>query len=497
MALGTRAAEAWAPQTDWRRQPVEWAAQKLGLFLWSKQRTILQSLVDNRYVAVRSCHGAGKSLLAAAAACWWLESHPPGTAFVVTTAPSDVQVKAILWREIGRLHKRGRLRGRITEDAHWKIGRDPGELVAYGRKPADKVEGTDAATAFQGIHARYVLIIGDEACGIPKWLYDAVDSLATNQHARVLFIGNPDNPNTQFREVCKPGSGWLVHHIPASSTPNFTGEPVPLYLRELLVSRQWVQERAERWGMTSSLYVSKVDGDFPEVGEDSLIEPGWIILAQQRSLPPNIMDVVYGVDVARFGSDQTIGVLREGYVCRVVYERAKQSTMVTAADLDALTKTHISQPPFAVDDVGIGGAVTDRLRELGRVVTPMIGNAAPTEVLPTGKAKFVNARSEWYWHLRELLEGGQLDLDPDDDELAAQLSNIRYGVDKQGRIEVERKQDMRARGLPSPDRADALAYACAHTGRHNTAVEGKLLRDPQAGPPDPLALTSSILEARW
>lgn len=495
MALGARAAEAWQPQTDWRKHPVEWAASKLGLFLWSKQRAIINDLVSNRYVAVKSCHGAGKSLLAAAAACWFLESHPPGTAFVVTTAPSDVQVKAILWREIQRLHKRGKLRGRITEDAHWKLA--DGELIAYGRKPADKVEGTDAATAFQGIHARYVLIIGDEACGIPKWLYDAVDSLATNDHARVLFIGNPDNPNTQFATICKPGSGWVVHHIPASSTPNFTGEKVPAYLTELLISKQWVQERAERWGMTSSLYRSKVDGEFPEVGQDTLIEAGWIVTAQQRTLPANVLDVVYGVDVARFGTDKTIAILREGYVCRVVYERGKQSTMLTSRDLSDMTMAHISRPPFAVDDVGIGGAVTDRLRELGQTVMPMIGNASPTEVLASGKPKFLNARSEWYWHLRELFEGGRLDIDPDDDELAAQLSTLTYSLDKQGRICIETKDQIKARGLPSPDRADALAYACAHTDRHMSAVEGTLIRDPMAAPGNPLELSTSILEARW
>lgn len=493
MALGTRAAEAWAPVTDWRREPDQWAATKLGLHLWSMQRTILRSLVTDRYVAVKSCHDAGKSLIAAAAACWWLSAHPAGSAFVVTTAPSDVQVKAILWREIGRLHKKGRLAGRITEDAHWKL--NDGELVAYGRKPADKVEGTDAATAFQGIHARYVLIIMDEACGVPKWLYDAVDSLATNENARVLAIGNPDNPAAHFAQVCKPGSGWTVHHIPASSTPNFTGEPVPAYLSELLVSKQWVQERAERWGTESSLYTSKVLGEFPEVGEDTLIEPGWIIAAQQRDLPPNVLDSVYGVDVARFGTDKTTAVLREGYVCRVVYKRAKQSTMTTSRDLATLSEGHISRPGFNVDDVGIGGAVTDRLRELGKTVQPMIGNAAPTQVLPNGKAKFINARSEWFWNLRELLETNQLDLDPADTELAAQLSTLRYSIDKQGRICVESKDKIKERGLPSPDDADALAYACAQTGGGRMSAEGKLPQGHRSQ--SSLDLTTPVLTTRW
>lgn len=490
MALGTKAAEAWLPRVDWRKHPADWAQSKLGVFLWSKQRQILQSIVDNRYTAVKSCHGAGKSLDAAVAACWWLDAHPAGTAFVVTTAPTDTQVKAILWREIKRMHKRGKLAGRITEDAHWKL--DDGELIAYGRKPAEKVDAEEAMQAFQGIHALYVLIILDEACGVPKWLYDAADSLATNDAARVLAIGNPDNPSSQFATVCKPGSGWNVLKIGAWDTPNFTGEPVPPELRELLISKQWVQERAERWGEESSLFVSKVLGEFPAVGADTLIEPGWVIAAQQRTLPANVLDAVYGVDVARFGTDKTIAILREGYVCRVVYERAKQSTMVTSNDLNALTMAHISRPPFCVDDVGIGGAVTDRLRELHQTVHAMIGNAAPTQVLATGKDKFFNARSEWYWHLRELLEQGELDLDEGDEDLAAQLSNIKYEVDKQGRIKVESKDDMRRRGLPSPDRADALAYACALTGQQGRPVEGRAV-----GSGSVLDLTTPVLEARW
>jgi hypothetical protein len=490
VALGARAAAAWAPQADWRKQPVQWARQKLAAWLWSKQQEILQSIVDNRYTAVKSCHGIGKSYTAAAAACWWLDAHPPGSAFVVTTAPTDTQVKAILWREIQRLHKRGKLLGRITEDAHWKL--DDGELIAYGRKPADKVSPEEAMQAFQGIHALYVLVILDEACGVPKWLYDAADSLATNDDARVLAIGNPDNPSAEFANVCKPGSGWHVIKVGAWDTPNFTGEPVPPELARLLISQQWVQERAERWGTESSLYVSKVLGEFPKVGDDTLIEPSWVIAAQQRTLPPNVLDCVYGVDVARFGKDKTIAMLREGYVCRVVYERAKQSTMTTANDLRKLTNAHISRPPFCVDDVGIGGAVTDRLRELGHQVHAMIGNAAPTQVLPNGKAKFNNIRSEWFWNLRELLETNQLDLDEADDELAAQLSTIRYALDKQGRICVESKENMERRGLPSPDRADALAYACALNGYQARPVEAK-----PTGTGSSLDLTTSIQEARW
>jgi hypothetical protein len=109
--------------------------------------------------------------------------HPPGEAFVVTTAPTTPQVEAILWRYMGNAHRKAGLPGRITLDAKWYIGN---ELVAYGRTPADY----DPA-AFQGIHARYLLVIIDEAGGLPKSIFDAVDALATNVDARVVGVGNP------------------------------------------------------------------------------------------------------------------------------------------------------------------------------------------------------------------------------------------------------------------------------------------------------------------
>jgi hypothetical protein len=158
---------------------------------------------------------------------------------VVTTAPTTAQVEAILWRYIGAAHRKASLPGRITLDAKWYIGQ---ELVGYGRKPADYDQA-----AFQGIHARYVLVIIDEAGGVPKSIFDAVDALATNIDARVVAVGNPDDPASHFATICKPGSGWAVKKISAFDTPAYTGEEVPAELLPLLVSPEWVEERKLRW----------------------------------------------------------------------------------------------------------------------------------------------------------------------------------------------------------------------------------------------------------
>ena len=220
--------------------PVRWAEAVLRVSLWSKQRQIIYAVRDHRRVAVRSCHGVGKTFVAAVLAAWWIASHPPGSAFVVATAPTLRQVRSIFWRELGRAHATGRLPGRLNQAAEWWIG---DRLVALGLKPADS-----DPTSLQGIHARFVLVIVDEAAGVPSALWDAASSLTANEESRLLAIGNPDDPGSRFAAVCRPGSGFHVIGISAHDSPNFTGEEVPDGVRPLLVSPVWVRERAAEWG---------------------------------------------------------------------------------------------------------------------------------------------------------------------------------------------------------------------------------------------------------
>jgi len=238
----------------YRTDPTAWINERINEFAWSKQREIMASLLDHRRVAVRSCHGVGKSHIASRVAGWWLDVHEPGEAFVVTTAPTFPQVRAILWRYIRQMHKRAGLIGKVNQ-TEWSVD---GELVAFGRKPADHDEA-----AFQGIHARRVLVIIDEACGIPEQLWIAADALTTNDGCRILAIGNPDNPSTHFKQVSERGTNWHKIRISAFDSPNLTGEQVPPELAEMLISRGWVEEKAEEWGTDNPIYVSKVLGEFP------------------------------------------------------------------------------------------------------------------------------------------------------------------------------------------------------------------------------------------
>jgi hypothetical protein len=160
----------------WQDDPVGFVEDCLLGYIWSKQREILQALQAHRRVAVQSCHDVGKTRIGGIAGSWWLSCRPPGEAFLVSTAPTFQQVRGLLWREIGRIHREGGLPGR-TNQTEWLLGK---ELVGFGRKP-DELN----PTAFQGIHARYVLVILDEACGV-HGLWDAAESLAANDDSRIL-----------------------------------------------------------------------------------------------------------------------------------------------------------------------------------------------------------------------------------------------------------------------------------------------------------------------
>src|SRR3954467_4780504 len=264
------------------QNPGDWIRDVCGEHIWSKQEEICQSVIDNKYTAVKACHGPGKSFIASRIGAWWVDVHKLGDAFLVTSAPSWPQVQAILWREIRRAHRRGKLPGRITLECQWHMGegKSDEELIAMGRKPADYNED-----AFQGLHARYILVILDEGNGIPVSLWTAVSTLLTNNNARLLVIGNPDDPGSEFAKKCKPGSGYNVITISAFDTPNFTGEYVPPDVAEVLVTPEWVEERRREWGEGSPLWQSKILAEFPDVSDEYLITPAMIQKGIETDLP--------------------------------------------------------------------------------------------------------------------------------------------------------------------------------------------------------------------
>jgi hypothetical protein len=452
-----RIADGLDPQPDpWAADGPGWIRHRLGEHTWSKQDEILNSLRDNQKTAVRSAHSTGKSHIAARAMAWWMDTHPLDETFIISTAPSANQVTGILWRYLKMIHKRCGLPGYITESAvpEWKID---GGLRAWGRKPQDLTNPEEAATVFQGSHAKYLLIVIDEACGLPKWLWTAISTLATQPTNRILAIGNPDDPISEFAKKCMPGSRWHKIKISAHDTPAFTGEQVAQEIIDNLVTREWVQEAIEDNGEDSPYVTSKVFAEFPEVSEDSLIPLSWIQAAVDRDLSgPAIADLgKFSLDVGREGKDESVLAFWRAGMFRIVEARKGiGNTMRLVGWMSKHRKDHPASP-FIVDADGIGGPVVDRARELEIPVT-----AFHAQRKAYNNKKFLNRRSEQWWQLRDLFEAGLIDL-PSDQKLIAQLASIRKEEDSQGRIVVESKKDMKKRGVPSPDRADTLMMVTA------------------------------------
>lgn len=451
----------------WSGDPVSWARDRLREHMWSKQREIMDALRDHRRVAVRSCHGVGKSHLASRAAAWWLDTHEPGTAFVVSTAPTFPQVRAILWRYIRQAHKRGNLIGRVNQ-TEWLIDE---ELVGYGRKPADHDE-----SAFQGIHAKHVLVILDEACGIPKQLWVAADALTTNTGCRILAIGNPDNPATEFNHVCDSDL-WHVIGISAYESPNLTGEEVPPELAELLISAEWVAEKALEWGEDNPLYLSKVLGVFPKDDPNKVIRWSHLVNCRQPTdeepTPEQLLPVQLGVDVAGGGRDETVIRERRGMVAgREWTHREDDSEAVASHIVDAVEASGATS--VKIDSTGIGwgvvGLVRKELKARGITrceVVPV--NAAEKPSAPPAEAGagrpvegFLNTRAEMWWLGRELSRTRAWDLSSmsNADQTVAQLAEPTWSIDAPtGKIKIESKDDVISRLGRSPDNADALLLA--------------------------------------
>lgn len=442
----------------WQRDPVAFDREVLGDSPTERQAEILKAVRDNRRVAVRSAHAVGKSFIAARVALWFLYCFMQS--IVVTTAPTDRQVKNILWREIRRAHARALLplggvplKKELTLDEDW---------YALGFS-------TDEADSVSGLHSNsgYAMVVIDEASGVSPEIYEAVEGLLTSPHSRLLLIGQPHTPSGPFyEEFRQPGAS--KHRISAFDSPNVQAGKIVV---PGLVDQTWIDEREKRWGKSSPMYRVRVLGEFPEMREDALIPLGWIEKAIERGKvadptagDPSI-EVHLGVDVARQGSNETVTAWRRGRRLRVYSRRSKDDTMATAGrtvEAAKLLRAHVVK----VDVVGVGGGVVDRLLETDNkrqlrgveVIGINVGES------PFDGERFKIRRDEIYWHLREAFETGVVDLEgrPEDlEDLTAQLSSIGYGFSSNGKIRVESKDDLRKRKLPSPDLADAIALAHA------------------------------------
>jgi hypothetical protein len=445
--------------------PQEWAARH-GIDFWSAQQAIADSVQDVKRTTVRAGHAVGKSFTAAVLACWWVDTRP--NSMFITTAPTYDQVHGILWEEIRALHGRLKLPGAALATDEWKIG---GRQVGIGRKPPDNAKGSDFDPAtFQGYHrAGGVLVILDEASGVPEWLWNAVETVTTTDNCRILAIGNPDNPGSHFAKVCTPGHpGWAQHKISVFDSPNFTGEKVPPQVSAALVTQAWESDRRDEWGTDDYKYISKVLAEFPSDHPRQVVSVADLLACQFPDVQPAsaLLPVELGVDVGG-GGDETVVRERRGIRAgRQWTLRSDRPEEIAPLVLRAITETGATS--VKVDSIGVGFGVIGELRNMrargdhqAEVHGVNVAEAASDPV------KFVNRRADLWWTVGRV--GSQertwdLSQMEDAERTVAQLLQPRYFEDIKGRIQIEAKDDIRERTGGSPDRAEALllAYVVPH-----------------------------------
>lgn len=388
-----------------------------------------------------SCFGSGKDWIAARLVAWWVSTG--GVA--VTTADTFRQVRDILWRELRRAHRRGELPGAIPAvECRWENG----EAWAIGIKPDDtNPEG------FQGIHARKVLVVADEANGIGAELMEAMKGLVVNAESRILAIGNPHEPSGPFFEMCRSATAHVIH-ISVFDTPNFTGEAVDAKAQAELVSPFWLEQRRAEGLEGTPWWTAKVEGKFPDSASDQLIPLALVERAREVDHLPDAKDAA-GLDVARFGSDDSALVEGSGNGPELVTVVHGHDTMAVAG----LGARYLRERrgSLAVDVIGVGSGVYDRLREQRLPGSLIEVNAGAGSADPD---RMANLRAELWWSVREALYRGDISLRRLDDatyaRLRAELTGPTYRLTSSGKVQVEAKEEMKARGLPSPDLADAF-----------------------------------------
>lgn len=483
--------------------PVGWVETVLGERPTTYQKDILGSLVDNRRTAVPSCHGPGKSWIASRAIAWWIDTHPVHQTRVVWTAPSWDQVDNVIGGELRELYAAHPELGQEIDGA-CQIRKD-GVRVGRGRKPADHDKH-----GIQGTHRRWVLAIGDEACGLVENITNGLKAITTGEDCRELLIGNPDDPSMPFEKCCRPGSGYHVIRINALYTPNFTRERVAEYpdvaalmeelgvpyseewvpdpVRASLVSPKWVSDAIRDWGRGGTVFAAKVLGQFPAVSKDTLITPAMIRRAYEVELA-GMKRGQFGADIARYGSDYSVVYRNRGGVVRFKWRAGQQSTDTTTGELRMLMDLDRGVP-MVMDSVGVGGPVFDFLLADEYPVVPFDGGSQAMD-----PARFVDARSELYFTAREMFMRDLIDLDPADphaETLANELQEHRFFFTRDGRIRVESKDELRkAKRLGhSPDFSDAFVYSLVDASDH--AVEGS---EDQAPPPP--SETADLHDREW
>jgi phage terminase large subunit len=391
---------------------------------------------------VRSGHGVGKSTFLA-----WLALHNQVThleAKTGTTAPSEHQLEDILWAEIATWFKR---MPEELQDAfrltYLRLELKGHEEVNFA---AGRVSRPETPEAFAGYHSPNMLLIGDEASGIAEPIFEVGLGAMSTPNARMALASNGTKPNGFFFETHHKLRGrWHTIRVNSEDVPRARGH---------------IEDVAAVYGRDSNVYRVRVLGEFPTSEDDSVIPLHLCEAAVSREVAPSeAYRVVWGVDVARFGDDRTALAKRRGNVLLepVKHWRGKDTMQTSGLLMDEWNSTYKDEQPseIIVDVIGMGAGVVDRLRELGLPVRGL--NVA--EAASSGE-RYMRLRDELWFKARDWLAAQDCKM-PKDDALIAELVAPKYTISSSGKVQVERKDDLKKRGLSSPDLADAFIHTFA------------------------------------
>ena len=331
-------------------------------------------------------------------------------------------------------------------------------------------------------------------CGINESLWTAVEAITTTGDARILAIGNPDDPNTYFGKIFNNSNysrEWNLLTISAFDSPNLTrntdrdrDKDLPDEIRPLLIQPETVESWRRQWGEDDPRWKSKILGEFPDQSSNSLFSQSIIDTGVETSVQPGEYDrPILGVDLARFGDNlSTVYMSVEGEVMRTVEQdgdgeaklvptgkRGKQVRFIKEwAKVDAVESAKMihqialeqAASEVRIDTAGYGAGVKDQVAVLAQTtykVTEMNGSGPTPDLY-----RWINARAWWHESLAEGLRNGTIDISYDDEKLKNDLLGIQYHFKNRYRsMQVESKDDMAKRNIASPDHSDAAVYAAA------------------------------------
>lgn len=429
--------------TLYRADPVLFVKEVLGVEPDEWQKDFLNAVASGeRKISIRSGHGVGKSTTASWAMLWFLLTRYPVK--VVVTAPTSAQLYDALFAELKRWVKE--LPQPIQDLLDVKQERIELKASATEAFISARTSRAEQPEALQGVHSDNVMLVADEASGVPEAVFEAAAGSMSGHNALTILLGNPVRSSGFFFDTHnRLKDEWWTKRVSCIDSAR--------------VSKEYVDDMKSRYGEESNAYRIRVLGEFPKSDDDTIIPMDLLESAKHRDTRAyEDAPIIWGLDVARFGSDSSVLCKRQSNVVHTL-ERWRnldlmQLTGAVVAQYEACD--HKNRPAeILVDSIGLGAGVVDRLREL-----KLPARGINVSESPAMGGTYLNLRAELWHKAKAWLEKRDCKI-PNNEDLIGELATVRYTFTSNGKIKIESKDDIRRRGLKSPDMADAFVLTFA------------------------------------